>query len=177
MVWYRETWHHCRMLVKHKHFGAPKLRGCLFVTLAWAAAFAQDAGKLPVKRVVLYKNGVGYFEHVGKVNGKQDVSIPFTSGQLNDVLKSLTVLDLNGGRITGVEYGSAAPVDRQLGDLRLPVGEKSSLTEFLNALRGARLEVKSGTTNMTGRLLSIERKTRIAGGTSLEVDYVSLLTE
>jgi hypothetical protein len=133
--------------------------------------------RLPVKRVVLYKNGVGYFEHVGQVRGNQEVTIPFTSGQLNDVLKSLTVLDLGGGRITGVAYGSAAPVDRQLGDLRLPVGEKSSLTEFLNALRGARLEIKSGTTSMTGRLLSVERKTRIAGGTTLEVDYVSLLTE
>jgi hypothetical protein len=84
----------------------------------------QDANKLPVKRVVLYKNGVGYFEHVGHVHDNQDVTIPFTSGQLNDVLKSLTVLDLNGGRITGVAYGSSAPVDRQIGDLRLPPAKR-----------------------------------------------------
>ncbi len=138
---------------------------------------AEESGKLPVKRVVLYKNGVGYFEHVGKVQGKQDVAIPFTSGQLNDVLKSLTVLDLSGGRITGVEYGSAAPIDRQIGDLRLPFGEKTSLTEYLAALRGARLEVRSGTSVITGRLLSVERKTRMGGGTTLEVDYVSLITD
>src|ERR1051326_8336033 len=31
--------------------------------------------KLPIKRVVLYKNGVGYFEHLGQVQGNQDVSI------------------------------------------------------------------------------------------------------
>src|SRR4051812_36196479 len=80
--------------------------------------------KLPVRRVVLYKNGVGYFEHLGQVRGNQDVTISFTSGQLNDVLKSLTVLDLSGGRISGVAYGSSAPVDRQLGDLHLPIGEK-----------------------------------------------------
>src|SRR5689334_18068336 len=92
------------------------------------------ADNLPIKRVVLYKNGVGYFEHAGAVKGKQDVTISFTSGQLNDVLKSLTVLDLNGGRITGVGYGSASPVDRQLGDLRLAVNEKTSLSEFLGAL-------------------------------------------
>src|SRR5580700_7835765 len=89
-----------------------------------AAQNPDDMQKLPVKRVVLYKNGVGYFEHLGKVRGNQDVTIPFTSGQLNDVLKSLTVLDLSGGRIAGVTYGSVAPVERQLGDLRLPVGEK-----------------------------------------------------
>src|SRR2546430_3013202 len=48
--------------------------------------------KLPVRRVVLYKNGVGYFEHLGHVRGNQDVHVDFTSAQLNDVLKSLTVL-------------------------------------------------------------------------------------
>src|SRR6266516_1237051 len=96
---------------------------------------ADDAGRLPIQRVVLYKNGVGYFEHLGRVQGNQEVTISFTSGQLNDVLKSLTVLDLNGGRITGVGYGSATPADKQLGDLRLPVSEKTSLTEFLSALR------------------------------------------
>jgi hypothetical protein len=138
---------------------------------------ADDPGKLPVKRVVLYKNGIGYFEHVGKVQGKQDVAIPFTSGQLNDVLKSLTVLDLDGGRITGVEYGSAAPVDRQIGDLRLPLGEKASLTEYLQALRGSKIEVRSGTSVLSGRLLSVERKTRMGGGATLEVDYVSVITD
>ncbi|HTS49591.1 MAG TPA: carboxypeptidase regulatory-like domain-containing protein [Bryobacteraceae bacterium] len=137
----------------------------------------EVADTLPVKRVVLYKSGVGYFEHLGSVRDNQDVTIPFTSGQLNDVLKSLTVLDLDGGRITGVEYGSTAPPNRQLGDLRLPVGEKSSLTEFLSALRGARLEVRSGTAVISGRLLSVERKTRIAGGTTLEVDYLALLAD
>ena len=143
----------------------------------WAQGNTVVGDSLPVKRVVLYKSGVGYFEHLGRVRESQDVAIPFTSAQLNDVLKSLTVLDLNGGRITGVEYGSAAPMDRQLGDLRLPVGEKASLTELLGALRGARLEVRSGTSTITGRLLSVERKTRIAGGTTLEVDYLSLLAD
>ncbi len=138
---------------------------------------AQDLDRLPIKRVVLYKNGVGYFEHLGPVKDRQDVSISFTSGQLNDVLKSLTVLDLDGGRITGVGYGSTAPADRQLGDLRLPVGEKTTLTELLGALRGAKLEVRSATGVITGRLLSVERKTRMGGGATLEVDYVSLLTE
>jgi len=138
---------------------------------------AQDTGNLPIKRVVLYKNGVGYFEHVGRVRDKQDVTIPFTSGQLNDVLKSLTVLDLDGGRITGVAYGSSAPIERQLGELHLPAGDHTSLAEFLGGLRGARLEIKSGASVITGRLLSVERKTRVSGGTTLEVDYLSLITD
>lgn len=152
-------------------------RGSFLFTLLALFAAAQDQNSLPVKRVVLYKNGVGYFEHLGSVQGNQNVTIAFTSGQLNDVLKSLTVLDLNGGRVTRVGYGSAAPIDRQLGDLKLPVNEKTSLTEFLSALRGAKLEVRSGTSVTTGRLLSVERKTRMGSGATLEVDYVSLITD
>src|SRR5215468_1784204 len=56
--------------------------------------------RLPVQRVVLYKNGVGYFEHSAKVRGDQELAIDFTTAQLNDVLKSLTMVDLGEGRIT-----------------------------------------------------------------------------
>ncbi len=106
--------------------------------------------RLPVRRVVLYKNGIGYFEHLGRVRGDQDVTIDFTSGQLNDVLKSLTALDLGGGRVTGVAYNSDAPLARRLNALRLPLGERASLQQFLDALRGTRLEIRSGTTANRG---------------------------
>lgn len=138
------------------------------------------AGKLPVRRVVLYKNGVGYFEHLGHVRGSQDVHVDFTSAQLNDVLKSLTVLDLSGGRITGVDYNSEAPLARRLATLRLALGERPTAAEFLGALRGARLEVRSGSgPQLTGKLLSVERKTRTGAspGWTVETDEISLITE
>lgn len=135
------------------------------------------APDLPVRRVVLYKNGVGYFEHTGRVRGNENIHIDFTSGQLNDALASLTVLDLDGGRISGVSYNSAAPFDRRLGALRLPLDEQTSVSKFLDALRGSRLEVSSGSDAVSGRLLSVERKTRTAGGTTLEVDIISVVTD
>jgi len=138
----------------------------------------EAAVKLPVRRVVLYKNGVGYFEHLGHVRGNQDVHIDFTSAQLNDVLKSLTVLDLAGGRITGVDYNSEAPLARRLATLRLALGEKPTVSDFLGALRGARIEVR-GTTGpaLTGRLLSVERKTRSATNWTVETDEISLISD
>jgi len=138
------------------------------------------AAKLPVRRVVLYKNGVGYFEHLGRVRGSQDVHVDFTSAQLNDVLKSLTVLDLSGGRITGVDYNSEAPLARRLATLRLSLGERPTTAEFLGALRGARLEVRSGTgPQLAGKLLSVERKTRTGAGSgwTVETDEISLITD
>jgi hypothetical protein len=138
------------------------------------------AAKLPVRRVVLYKNGVGYFEHLGHVRGNQGVHIDFTSAQLNDVLKSLTVLDLSGGRITGVDYNSEAPLARRLATLRLSLGERPTMAEFLGALRGARLEVGSGNgPSLTGKLLSVERKTRTGAGAgwTVETDEISMITD
>jgi len=118
----------------------------------------ESAARLPVTRVILYKNGVGYFEHAGRIRGKQNVNVDFTTAQLNDVLKSLTVLDLGKGRITGVSYNSVAPLGQQLGGLRLPVGENASEADFIAALRGARLEVRNGESSATGRLLSVDKK-------------------
>ena len=46
----------------------------------------EERDRLPVQRVVLYKNGVGYFEHSARVRGKQELNIDFTTSQLNDVI-------------------------------------------------------------------------------------------
>jgi len=138
----------------------------------------REAGKLPVRRVVLYKNGVGYFEHLGRVRGSQDVHVDFTSAQLNDVLKSLTVLDLSGGKITGVDYNSEAPLARRLATLRLALGENPSMADFLGALRGARLEVRGGSgTAVTGKLLSVEQKSRVKDNGTTEWTEISLVSD
>jgi hypothetical protein len=127
-------------------------------SLGQSGEAAGPAARLPVSRVILYKNGVGYFEHSGRVRDNQDVNVEFTTAQLNDVLKSLTVLDLGKGRITGVSYNSTAPLGKRLGSLRLPVGENPTTAQFLDALRGARVEVRSGSGSASGRLLSIEER-------------------
>lgn len=122
-----------------------------------SAAPGESSGRLPVKRVVLYKNGVGYFEHTTHVHGTQDLSIDFTTAQLNDVLKSLTAVDLGDGRVSSVRYNSIAPLDERLRSLRLPFGEQVTQAEYLMALRGARVEVRSGSATVAGRLLSVEK--------------------
>src|SRR5260370_31266110 len=138
-------------------------RKLLSLLLAFSTVTANAADvtteKLPVRRVVLYKNGIGYFEHTGRVAGNQALKIDFTSAQLNDVLESLTVVDLNGGQISGVGYNSIAPIDEQLKSPRLPLGQSASLSNFLNALRGSRVQVRNGAALTSGRLLSVEEKT------------------
>jgi hypothetical protein len=118
---------------------------------------------LPVRKVVLYKNGVGYFEHAGQVTGNQRVTIDFTSPQLNDVLQSLTVLDEGGGRIAGVNYNSTTPLAEQLKTLSLGMSDDPTSTELFQALRGQRVEVLGAPGgSITGRLMSIESRTQKA---------------
>jgi hypothetical protein len=57
---------------------------------------------LPITRVVLYKHGVGYFERQGQVEQDAALSLTFKQSEVSDVLKSLTVLDLNGGHVSSV---------------------------------------------------------------------------
>ena len=71
------------------------------------------------------------------------MTIRFTSGQLNDVLKSLTTIDPKG-QITGISYNSVAPLDQRLGALRLPLGPGATTFDLLASLRGARIEVAAG---------------------------------
>src|SRR5579864_6275614 len=145
---------------------------------ASASAAEDSSSRLPVKRVVLYKNGVGYFEHSARVHGNQDLAIDFTTGQLNDVLKSLTAVDLGDGKISGIRYNSIAPLDERLKALRLPFAEAVSRAEFLAALRGARVEVHSGSDNIAGRLLSVEKEKRSnEKGESWDVTEFSVMTD
>src|SRR5438067_3001413 len=146
--------------------------------LAEDAPGPQSETRLPVRRVVLYKNGVGYFEHSGRVRGSEDVTVDFTTAQLNDVLQSLTVLDLGKGRITGVSYNSTAPLEERLRSLHLPLGEKPTTAAFLDAIRGARIEVRSDGAAVAGRLLSVEEHQRkLKDDSTVTITEISLITD
>jgi hypothetical protein len=121
---------------------------------------AQEPVPLPVRKVELYKNGMGFFEHLGTVKGPQSVEIVLPSSQLNDVLKSLTVLDLGGGKIAAVNYDSAASLDRRLSELPIDLTSASGLLNFLNQIRGAGIEVRTPAGLVAGKLMGAELKTK-----------------
>lgn len=146
-----------------------------------AAASGQgtgDAGqRLPVRRVVLYKSGVGYFEHVGRVRDDQTVSITLTSGQLDDVLRSLTTVDLGNGRVTGITFNSSAPLEQRLRTLNLPLGPTTTKRDLLQALRGTRVEVQGAGATSSGRILSLEQQQRHTSDGLAVVDELTIVTD
>src|ERR1700750_1622342 len=78
----------------------------LFAILALSALIAAD---LPVKQVVLYKHGVGYFERSGQLAAGESARLDFKASGMNDVLKSLKIEEEGGGEVTGLGDDSGGP--------------------------------------------------------------------
>jgi hypothetical protein len=126
-------------------------------------ASPQDVRKDPalaVKKIVVYKHGVGYFEREGKVRDNQKVVLAFKSAQMKDLLKSLYAVDLDGGRIATISYDTKDPLSKQLEDILIRVPEQNALTQFLMQLKGARVEATVGGETATGSVIGIEPVTR-----------------
>ncbi len=120
------------------------------------ATATGNAISLPVTHVSLYKNGVGFFEHTGQVSGNSTVTLDFTTAQLDDVLQSLTAIDLSGGRVSGAGFNSTTSLDQQLKDLAPGLPAETTFSGFLTALRGSRVEVSGLGVPFTGRLMDVE---------------------
>src|SRR5947207_12609061 len=113
---------------------------------AWAA-------EIPVREVILYKSGVGYFERAGELRPGDSARLDFKASDMNDVLKSLTVGD-TGGKIAGLRYDSSEPLDHKLAEFPFHVEGSQPLSAFLDQIRGARIEMKYGAENATGMIVS-----------------------
>ncbi|MFQ5658163.1 MAG: carboxypeptidase regulatory-like domain-containing protein [Candidatus Methylomirabilales bacterium] len=150
----------------------------LAVVLPSPEAGATDvAVPLPVRKVVLFKNGMGYFEHLGAVKGTQDVEIVLPSAQLNDVLKSLTVIDLGKGQVAGVTYDSTAPLSRRLAALPIKLGSGQGVVGFLNQIRGTEVEIRAAGRTVTGKLMGAEvRRKQVGKESVVEVIEVGVFT-
>ncbi len=140
---------------------------------------SRENSELPVRRVVLYKNGVGYFEHAGRVTGNQAVTIDFTSSQLDDALQSLTALDLGGGRIAGVGYNSTTPLEQQLKNIPLGLDDQPSTEDLYGSLRGARVEVSgAGAATVSGRVVSYEKRSqKTTAGDTVERAFLTIVSD
>ena len=118
------------------------------------AASSLMAAELPVKRVVLYKHGVGYFERSGDLASGESARLDFKASEMNDVLKSLSVVETGGGKVSGLRYDSSTPLDRRVGEYSFSVGAQVPLAQFLDQFKGARIEMESAGQKSAGAIVS-----------------------
>jgi hypothetical protein len=106
--------------------------------------------------MTLYKHGVGYFERRAKLSG-QEVKMSFRVAEMNDILKSLTAIDLGGGQVLGIDYATPQSRAERLSGCSVRLGDKRSLRDLLVGLRGRRVSLSlDQAESVAGTLLGLD---------------------
>lgn len=152
---------------------------CCLAFMLSAVGLAAD---LPLRKVVLFSNGVGYFERSGAVRDQARVELAFKHSEIDDVLKSLLVLDLGKGKIGAVTYDSSVPGSVRLDEIPFAVEghERQGLETVLSQLQGVRVAVTTTGGRISGSVLTVGTPARTAPNDpsrieSLENDSVLVL--
>ncbi|MCW5977878.1 MAG: DUF4139 domain-containing protein [Bryobacteraceae bacterium] len=119
-----------------------------------AVAFSAVAAELPVREVILYKHGVGYFERSGELAAGESARLDFKADQMNDVLKSLTLETGGADKVIGLRYDASEPLERKLANYPIRLEPGQPLSRLLDQLKGARVELKFGAETVAGAVVS-----------------------
>jgi hypothetical protein len=142
-----------------------------------ARAEAPAAPPLPLEKVVLFTSGVGYFQHTGKVNGDARVEMQFKAENVNDLLKSLVVQDLDGGAAPVVTYASRDPVTKTLETFAVNLTDNPSLADLVGRLRGQAIEIDAATP-ASGVIVGVEKRMVDAGDDkTVEKAFLTILAK
>src|SRR5580658_9425231 len=146
----------------------------VLLSLFLSAAIAQ-AADLPVKQVVLYKHGVGFFERSGTLGPGESARLDFNASDMNDVLKSLTLTDSGGAKISGLRYDSMDPLSHKRAEFPFRIEGGQSLAAMFDQLKGARVELKLGNDTVAGLIV----RGRVVAGTDkqAEREYLTLMLD
>jgi hypothetical protein len=142
-----------------------------------ASAADEKPSDLPLKRVVLFSSGVGFYEHNGQIEGDGHVDLKFRVDDINDLLKSMVLQDFGGGKISTVNYASKDPITKALQTFAIDLTQNPTLADLLKQIRGEKVQVEAPTP-IVGTIVGVEkRKVKVDKEESLEQDFLNLLTD
>src|SRR5450755_271198 len=150
------------------------------VTVAKTERDEQPTAKLPIGQVVLFSSGVGYFQREGTVEGTTRVDLSFPVQDINDLLKSMVLRDLDGGHISTVSYDSNAPVERTLKSFAINLTNNPTFGGILNQARGEKVEVVLQQTNanqpgtISGTVVGMENQKVAVGKDTIDCEMLNL---
>ena len=150
---------------------------CALLLAAGAVSAAEEAPAIPLKRVVLFNSGVGFFEHSGTVEGNAKIDMRFNVRDINDLLKSMVVQDFDKGQISTVTYGSKDPISKTLKTFAVDLTSNPTMGQLLAQLRGEQVEVEAPGKTL-GVILGVEvRKKKVGENEFQEMEFLNLVTE
>lgn len=134
---------------------------CTILSAACIIGAAADPAKnfsaddIPLKKVTLYSSGVAHYVHEGTVAGSGNIALLFSPAQINDVLKSLVVMD-PGAKSLAVNYQSEDTLRKTLESLKIDLSAATTLYDVLKAQKGAEVELFTPH-QITGKILSVDK--------------------
>jgi hypothetical protein len=141
---------------------------------------AAKTASLPIGQVVLFSSGVGYFQREGTVEGNARVDLSFPVSDINDLIKSMVLRDLDGGHVAAVSYDSNAPIERTLKSFAVNLTTNPSFAQVLNQARGEKVEVvlqqaaAGQPASLTGSIVGVEKQKQAAGKDTVEAEQLNL---
>jgi len=119
--------------------------------------------KLKVKKVIIFKHGVSYYILEGIIKGTDSFELEFKVDEMNDVLKSLFVLDTSEkGYISSTSYDAALETSQLLKSIMLNIPDQDSLSSLVMQIKGAGVTLTiSGGKKISGKIIGIEFVERI----------------
>jgi hypothetical protein len=110
---------------------------------------------LPIRRIVMYKHGVGYFERRGPVSGTS-LRLSFPREAMDDILKSLVAIDMGAGQVRGVDYETPEDRATRLARGSIHLSDTQSLLDLLRDLRGRRVQLEAQGEPLEGTVIGVD---------------------
>lgn len=151
---------------------APALLAALMLTNAALSGAVDD---MPLRSVTLYRSGVAYFERTGTIDPGAGVSLDLDLAHLNDVLRSIVVLDDGARTPPSISYTSSEPLARLLDRFQVDVRRVNTTMELLGQLRGVRVRFSTTDGPVEGLVMGVEARNLRTDEDSGQ--FVTLLTD
>lgn len=143
--------------------------------LLFTVALPAYAEELPLKRVVITTSGLALYEHSGTVTDNQDIDLSVRLDRVDDILKSLVVMD-DKGKLGGVALPGREPLSQAFRDLPFTQADLKSPVTLLNALQGADVQIVTGKETLTGKLMNVVEEKQHTENGDITRHRVTVLT-
>ncbi|MEQ8220771.1 MAG: hypothetical protein ABRQ37_00605 [Candidatus Eremiobacterota bacterium] len=111
---------------------------------------------LPITKIVFYKHGVGFFERKGIISGEKHLKLSFKKKDMNDILKSLIVLDRDpAGKVVSVSYDTQEDVEQIIREKSINLSKWNKFIDLLTALTGYEITVHVKGEEITGTVVGV----------------------
>jgi len=111
---------------------------------------------LPVKKIVFYKHGVCFFERQGKISGEKALKLAFKKKDMNDILKSLIVLDRDpAGKVVSLSYDTQEDVEQIIREKSINLSKWNRFVDLLSSLTGYEVTVHLKGEKITGTVVGV----------------------